>query len=344
MIFLDTFVRFSGVGMLCILAVLAWRHRGSWQGVNLLVLACITVAALLLGYAPEAVQPPDPLLAAVRYLDVPHLVFVWLFALSLFDEQFEVRPWHWIVGIVYSAPILWARLGYEGLVPPPPGWFIPFGSATSVVLIGHLIFSTIRGRSDDLLEKRRASRIHFVLVISVMAVAAALTDLMPAEGAFDKRTAKAMALWPAIAFGTYWMLSFDRSAVRFGSGTRHPEALEAADRTLWQKLEAAMVEGEAYAEPALTIASLASQLGVGQHRLRALINTRLGHANFSAFVNSYRVAAVQQAMREPATAHLPILTLALDAGFKSLSPFNKAFKQETGMTPSAWREDLTQTG
>ena len=34
---------------------------------------------------------------------------------------------------------------------------------------------------------------------------------------------------------------------------------------------------------------------------------------------------------------MPVLTIALDAGFSSLGPFNRAFKAETGATPSEYR-------
>jgi len=34
---------------------------------------------------------------------------------------------------------------------------------------------------------------------------------------------------------------------------------------------------------------------------------------------------------------VPVLTLALDAGFNSLGPFNRAFKAATGLTPSEFR-------
>ena len=34
---------------------------------------------------------------------------------------------------------------------------------------------------------------------------------------------------------------------------------------------------------------------------------------------------------------VPILTIALDAGFASLGPFNRAFKAETGLTPTEYR-------
>jgi len=33
-----------------------------------------------------------------------------------------------------------------------------------------------------------------------------------------------------------------------------------------------------------------------------------------------------------------VLTIALDLGYGSLGPFNRAFKEMTGMTPTAYRE------
>ena len=32
------------------------------------------------------------------------------------------------------------------------------------------------------------------------------------------------------------------------------------------------------------------------------------------------------------------MTIALDAGFQSIGPFNRAFKAHTGMTPTAYRK------
>jgi AraC-like DNA-binding protein len=34
---------------------------------------------------------------------------------------------------------------------------------------------------------------------------------------------------------------------------------------------------------------------------------------------------------------VPVVTIALDAGFQSLGPFNRAFKAHTGMTPTDYR-------
>ena len=51
----------------------------------------------------------------------------------------------------------------------------------------------------------------------------------------------------------------------------------------------------------------------------------------------YRLAEVKLALADPAQQHLPVLTLALEAGFGSIGPFNRAFKADTGLTPTDFR-------
>lgn len=54
-----------------------------------------------------------------------------------------------------------------------------------------------------------------------------------------------------------------------------------------------------FREPDLTIASLSQKLDIPEHRLRHLINRQLGHRNFSAFVNGYRLAEAETALSAP---------------------------------------------
>ena len=98
-----------------------------------------------------------------------------------------------------------------------------------------------------------------------------------------------------------------------------------------------MTAERAYRQDGLTIGTLAQQLGLPEYRLRRLINQALGYRNFNSFVNHYRIAEVKAALADPSQAEVPVLTIALDAGFSSLGPFNRAFKAETGMTPSEYR-------
>ena len=93
----------------------------------------------------------------------------------------------------------------------------------------------------------------------------------------------------------------------------------------------------AYRDEDLSITRLASRLAVPEYRLRRLINQHLGHRNFSAYVNQYRLAEAMTALADPGQSGRPVLTIALDAGFQSIGPFNRAFKSRTGLTPTEFR-------
>jgi hypothetical protein len=48
----------------------------------------------------------------------------------------------------------------------------------------------------------------------------------------------------------------------------------------------------------MSIAVLSTKLSVPEYRLRKLINQKLGHRNFSAFVNGYRLSEAMAALTE----------------------------------------------
>ncbi|MGY4303647.1 AraC-like DNA-binding protein [Bradyrhizobium sp. USDA 4369] len=74
-----------------------------------------------------------------------------------------------------------------------------------------------------------------------------------------------------------------------------------------------------------------------EYRLRQAINEGLSHRNFNAFLNRYRLEDAKAALSDPGQRDVPILTIAIDAGFQSIGPFNRAFKAATAMTPSEFR-------
>jgi AraC-like DNA-binding protein len=113
--------------------------------------------------------------------------------------------------------------------------------------------------------------------------------------------------------------------------------LSAADAVVERELLAAMSDG-VYRQTGLTIRELADQLGHPEHRLRRLINGHLGFRNFSAFLNSYRLPEAKERLGDAKQVRIPVLTIALDLGYGSLGPFNRAFKADTGLTPTQYRQ------
>jgi len=71
-----------------------------------------------------------------------------------------------------------------------------------------------------------------------------------------------------------------------------------------------------------------------------LINKHFGYQNFSEFLNSYRISAAKTTLKDPEQARLSVLTIALDLGYGSIGPFNRACKQTTGFTPSKYRKNI----
>ncbi|WP_208512980.1 helix-turn-helix domain-containing protein, partial [Variovorax paradoxus] len=115
-----------------------------------------------------------------------------------------------------------------------------------------------------------------------------------------------------------------------------PDTDPAEDR-LADALHRLMTAERAYRDEDLGIAQLAARLAVPEYRLRRLINQRLGHRNFNAYINGFRLQEALAALADPAKRERPVLSIALEAGFQSIGPFNRAFKAATGLTPTEFR-------
>lgn len=93
----------------------------------------------------------------------------------------------------------------------------------------------------------------------------------------------------------------------------------------------------AFADADLRVADLARQLGAPEYKVSQCISGALGFRNFNQMVNHFRIAEAKRRLADGANDRLPVLTIALDCGFGSIGPFNRAFKADTGMTPVEFR-------
>lgn len=118
-----------------------------------------------------------------------------------------------------------------------------------------------------------------------------------------------------------------------------PTAVQAVDtdELLLARLRELMETQKLYRDAELSVGTLANRAAVPEYVLRRLIHQRLGHRNFASYVNEHRLEEVAQRLRDPALARRPVLTLALEAGFGSIGPFNRAFKERYGVTPTEFR-------
>lgn len=97
------------------------------------------------------------------------------------------------------------------------------------------------------------------------------------------------------------------------------------------------INNKFYTKPELTLSETASLLGTNTSYLSQIINDSFA-CNFSTFINQLRVEEAQRLLKDSKFNNLSIEGIGKQAGFKSKSVFNSAFKKITGVTPSAYKE------
>jgi AraC-like DNA-binding protein len=128
----------------------------------------------------------------------------------------------------------------------------------------------------------------------------------------------------------------EAARARYGASTLREVDVEAC----LGRLNHLMTDGKAYQNESLSLASLASAVGLSGHQLSELINTRLG-VGFSRYVRECRVNAAKALLiSAPGRS---ILSISMDTGFRSQSAFYAAFKEVTGQSPGDYRRSRSAT-
>lgn len=113
---------------------------------------------------------------------------------------------------------------------------------------------------------------------------------------------------------------------------------DAADPALARRILEMVEDEDIFTMPNLKVAAFSEMLGEQDYKVTQCITGPLQYRNFNHFINSYRIAHAKRALSDPRNINRPILSIAFDCGFGSIGPFNRAFKQEVGMTPREFRE------
>jgi len=107
---------------------------------------------------------------------------------------------------------------------------------------------------------------------------------------------------------------------------------EQAER-IAEKINVAMTQDKHYLDSSLSLHKLASRVAISPNYISQTLNETL-KMNFFDFVNKWRIEAAKPKILANQDT---VLNIALDVGFNARSSFYKAFKQETGVTPSEFR-------
>ena len=354
---IDAALRGALVALLLLTATRLVRDRFDAPGarVGALLMVCLTVqifasSPLLENSGPWWWQAP------LVGVSVGNSVLFWVFAQSLFDDEFALRRRHvaaWLAVIALGVCF------FAVVVMPQRRQLAPFPLAVAIAMrwtpIAFAALAVAAATSQwraDLVDGRRRLRAFVLATGTVYTIVTAVARLASEDGRLSDwmsglDTSMLLVIVGTLADRVLRIVDTDLLRVPPVRAARTPvpvtepavaaPAPDPAENRLADELQRLMLEKRAYRNEDLTIAGLAALLKTPEYRVRRLINQRLGHRNFNAYVNGFRLCEAQRALADPSQQHLPVLTIALEAGFQSIGPFNRAFKAGTGLTPTEYR-------
>jgi AraC-like DNA-binding protein len=268
----------------------------------------------------------------------------WYFARAVFIDDFVPPPWaKWLV-------IATALLGFGAFctetnsreacgvnLVPIPGWI---AQGAKLLWIAAAFITVLKDWQADLVESRRRLRLLIIgaggcYMGTIVTVELFLQNQITATA----ELVNVSVLLVVVTALCFYLLDINKTNIFAGMAISIPQP-KLPISPLAEKVMGLMEQDRAFAVDPLTIKTLADRLRTQQHLLRRVINDELGYRNFNAFINLYRIKEVAHRLEQAEYRNTPLLTLALDAGFRSLAPFNRSFKDHYGVTPSEYRHNL----
>jgi len=340
----EMFFRFSGISLFCLLGILILRDFENRQIAWLGAWASASGASYLICTSPTLNSFFGASMLLVQVFCHSGQLAIWLFSLSQFRDKLRLWPTYILIALAFY---IWQRMYFDWLRFEDS--IIALTSAVLYAvarfsLIAHMLYVAWDGRGDDLVEARRRFRTIYIVTVSIAVLAVVISETV-----FDQQDLQnanilmfqSVGMWLLSAVLVWQITNLRKTALFDGpSGSRSGQTSVPNDpneRHDLETVERLIETEELYLKPGLTIAGLAAEAGLPEHRLRRLINMHLGYRNFADFLNHYRITAAKSRLSSIDERNIPVLTVAMDLGYGSLGPFNRAFKERVGLTPTEYR-------
>jgi AraC-like DNA-binding protein len=322
------------LGLVCILLIRYSRSGlNTWAGIGFTfsILCYLVVESNLI----QSILPLR-IIVSIGAISIP--LFFWLLARAIFDDHFKFHGSLLIWFIVLVVPHLNFLIG--GLIP----WS---GFRDLAMIVAHLIslgfvlaglYSALLTMRGDLVDSRKRFRNIFLFGTAALIGVTQIVELLTIQS----ETIVVLQIFQRTAiFGItlYFLISnFGINPGFFFKEIPKPKTPTVDDPQLSARLTALMEQQKIYKQEGLSIGGLAELMNEQEYKLRRLINGQLGFRNFNDFLNQYRVNEACEILSDPNQNKKTILEIAYDLGYQSIGPFNKAFKDLKGTTPTAYRK------
>ena len=205
------------------------------------------------------------------------------------------------------------------------------------------LFEPLEGLKSDLPEPEKRFRRRYVAGYALLFTCAVVLqreaggDLNHFLDPLVIKVICAVAAIGGMSLAVWYRLNHPMPVVTASSRRSRSRTDTPQDAALGNRISALMMREELFTNPEIKVADLARALGEPDYKVSQAITGALGFQNFNRLINHHRIARAKEMLADTAFADQSILSVAMDCGFGSIGPFNRAFKDNTGMTPGAYR-------
>lgn len=267
----------------------------------------------------------------------------WLLSRGLFRKRKDIGP-----KVFSVVPVIISIEAMAALVSPAGAFGIQseigrvIGNAASMVCIAAIVFvwrevlhgfSKVRSVAERRFRTLYAVGFSTLVAVTILWVSGASANSTVAEWSATLLSACAFFALAGTRFAIHYRLRnpLEKEPSRFDSPDQESTIVA-------QRILTALQDDSLLTTPNLKVAEFADHIGEQEYKVTRCITNYLQYRNFNQLLNSYRIDRAKQMFTDSASRHLSISTVAYDCGFNSLGPFNRAFKQHTGMTPREFRQ------
>lgn len=330
------------LGVMSVLILIIARDFGRLTVAKIFIATIFAGACFLIDkHLPEQWRP----YAADIYTTVPALF--WLLCQQAFAHRPKILSISGIIALyTFVAPALARLFGINDqhlsefvLI----AWTLPTYCEYIIIFLG--LWTVIENWADDLVESRRKLRGAVLIGVGV----GVLLVVVPSNTGIARSWLPYLSISTITLICSYFLLQ-GQTGVLFGlypNPTNTPDnikvkvepekSVDPEFHALTQSLHRIMQEGF-YRTEHLTLRALALKLELPEYKTRALINQTLGYRNFNDYINQLRIEDAAQRLLDDLDT--PILNISLDVGYRTLSSFNRAFKDIKQVSPSEYRQNM----
>lgn len=273
----------------------------------------------------------------------------WLLCQLAFSRRPKVvSAWGALCLYSFVAPALARPFGGHEVADTVLYWLgVKLPQFSEYIVISHGLWITIANWRDDLIASRRQLRLFLLATVGIAGLCVTIS-LNTGHGSW---LVVDLSVSISLLVACYLLLK-GRDGALLGAETRttlqdksRPKASQSVSlnqdrkddelKAQINKLEYLMEDEKFYRTENLTLRILSKRIGLPEYKTRALINDTFKYRNFNDYVNQLRI---EEACERLSVEHdTPVQNIALDVGYRTLSSFNRAFKEIMNQTPTQYR-------